>query len=271
MTQIAQALTIAGSDSGGGAGIQADLKTFQMRGVYGMSVLAAVTAQNTLGVQAIHGVPLDIICAQIDSIAADFQVAAFKIGMLGTAEVIECVAEKLAGKPFGRLVLDPVMVAKGGAPLLQQNAVSALKRHLLPLADVLTPNLPEAEALTGIDIQTDADAERAARILQETGVQTVVIKGGHSGGSKSEICRDWVFMPDGQFTLESPRFPTPHTHGTGCTFSACLTAELAKDESVEAAIRTAKQCITAAISQPINIGHGHGPVNHWAMRAECGK
>ena len=129
MTQIAQALTIAGSDSGGGAGIQADLKTFQMRGVYGMSVLAAVTAQNTLGVQAIHGVPLDIIRAQIDSIAADFQVAAFKIGMLGTAEVIECVAEKLAGKPFGRLVLDPVMVAKGGAPLLQQNAVSALKRH----------------------------------------------------------------------------------------------------------------------------------------------
>ena len=118
-----------------------------MRGVYGMSVLAAVTAQNTLGVQAIHGVPLDIIRAQIDSIAADFQVAAFKIGMLGTAEVIECVAEKLAGKPFGRLVLDPVMVAKGGAPLLQQNAVSALKRHLLPLADVLTPNLPEAEAL----------------------------------------------------------------------------------------------------------------------------
>ena len=224
MTQIAQALTIAGSDSGGGAGIQADLKTFQMRGVYGMSVLAAVTAQNTLGVQAIHGVPLDIIRAQIDSIAADFQVAAFKIGMLGTAEVIECVAEKISGKPFGWLVLDPVMVAKGGAPLLQQNAVSALKRHLLPLADVLTPNLPEAEALTGIDIQTDADAERAARILQEAGVQTVVIKGGHSGESQSEICRDWVFMPDGQFTLESPRFPTPHTHGTGCTFSACLTA-----------------------------------------------
>ena len=281
MTQIAQALTIAGSDSGGGAGIQADLKTFQMRGVYGMSVLAAVTAQNTLGVQAIHGVPLDIIRAQIDSIAEDFsfaetrdarfQVAAFKIGMLGTAEVIECVAEKISGKPFGRLVLDPVMVAKGGAPLLQQNAVSALKRHLLPLADVLTPNLPEAEALTGIDIQTDADAEHAARILQEAGVQTVVIKGGHSGGSQSEICRDWVFMPDGQFTLESPRFPTPHTHGTGCTFSACLTAELAKGESVEAAIRTAKQCITAAISQPINIGHGHGPVNHWAMRAECVK
>ena len=250
MTQIAQALTIAGSDSGGGAGIQADLKTFQMRGVYGMSVLAAVTAQNTLGVQAIHGVPLDIIRAQIDSIAADFQVAAFKIGMLGTAEVIECVAEKLAGK---------------------QNAVSALKRHLLPLADVLTPNLPEAEALTGIDIQTDADAERAARILQEAGVQTVVIKGGHSGESQSEICRDWVFMLDGQFTLESPRFPTPHTHGTGCTFSACLTAERAKGAAVEAAIRTAKQCITAAISQPINIGHGHGPVNHWAMRAECGK
>lgn len=266
MAHIAQALTIAGSDSGGGAGVQADLKSFQMRGVYGMSVLTAVTAQNTLGVQAIHGVPLDIIRAQIDSIAADFKVAACKVGMLGTAETIECVAEKLAGKPFGRLVVDPVMVSKGGAPLLQQNAVAALKQHLLPLADVLTPNLPEAEALTGIDIQNDADAERAARLLQAAGVQTVVIKGGHSGGSQSAVCRDWVFMPGRAFTLESPRFPTPHTHGTGCTFSACLTAELAKGAEVEAAVRTAKQCITAAISHPLNIGHGHGPVNHWAFQ-----
>lgn len=265
MQPIAQALTIAGSDSGGGAGIQADLKTFQMRGVYGMSVAAAVTAQNTLGVHGIHTIPLDIIAAQIDAVAADFQVASCKIGMLGSAEIIECVAGKLAGRPFGRLVLDPVMVAKGGAALLQQNAVAALKQHLLPLADVLTPNLPEAEALTGITIQNDADAERAAQLLQEAGVQTVVIKGGHSGGSQSAVCRDWVFTPDGRFVLESPRFPTPHTHGTGCTFSACITAELAKGAAIEEAVRTAKRCITAAISNPINIGHGHGPVNHWAL------
>ena len=266
MTQIAQALTIAGSDSGGGAGNQADLKTFQMRGVYGMSVLAAVTAQNTLGVQAIHGVPLDIIRAQIDSIAADFQVAAFKIGMLGTAEVIECVAEKISGKPFGRLVLDPVMVAKGGAPLLQQNAVDSLVKFLLPQAEVITPNLPEAMALTGIDIVDKQSAQRAAQMLQAQGVKTVVIKGGHSGNSQSAECRDWIFTPNEHFVLQSPRYPTPHTHGTGCTFSACLTAELAKGADIRSAVQTAKAYIGAAISHPLNIGHGHGPTNHWAYQ-----
>ncbi len=266
MNQIAQALTIAGSDSGGGAGIQADLKTFQMRGVFGASVITAVTAQNTLGVSHIHTLPLDSIRAQIRAVAEDFSISACKIGMLGTAEITECVAEMLRNKPFGRLVLDPVMIAKGGAPLLQPDAVAALKHSLLPLADVITPNLPEAEALTGISIGSDADAERAARLLQEAGAQNVVIKGGHSGQSQSSVCRDWVFTPNAHFALESPRMPTPHTHGTGCTFAACITAELAKGAYIETAVKLAKQFITAAISQPLNIGHGHGPVNHWAFQ-----
>ncbi|PJG83420.1 bifunctional hydroxymethylpyrimidine kinase/phosphomethylpyrimidine kinase [Caviibacterium pharyngocola] len=266
MSNYVQALTIAGSDSGGGAGIQADLKTFQMRRVFGTSVITAVTAQNTLGVFDIHCIPLATIEAQLKAIEEDFNISAFKIGMLGTAEIIECVSAAIKRGQFGRLVLDPVMIAKGGAPLLQQNAISAMKTHLLPLADVLTPNLPETQALTGIEVVDSATAERAARALQELGVKNVVIKGGHREDSQSEICRDWVFTPTGQFVLESPRYATPHTHGTGCTFSACLTAELAKGESIESAVKTAKAFISAAIANPLNIGHGHGPTNHWAYQ-----
>ncbi|KGQ71403.1 phosphomethylpyrimidine kinase [Chelonobacter oris] len=265
MYNIPQALTIAGSDSGGGAGIQADLKTFQMRGVFGTTAITAVTAQNTLGVYDIHAVPLATIEAQLKAIAEDFQISAFKLGMLGTAEIIECVAESLKAHTFGLMVLDPVMIAKGGAPLLQQSAVSALKQHLLPLADIITPNLPEAETLTGIRIIDDKSAEQAARYLQDRGVKTVVIKGGHSQHSQSAVCRDRVFTPSDTFMLESPRYQTPHTHGTGCTFSACITAELAKGHNPNIAIRLAKQFITAAISRPLNIGHGHGPTNHWAF------
>lgn len=261
-----QTLTIAGSDSGGGAGIQADLKTFQMRGVFGTSVLTAVTAQNTLGVRAVHTVPTDMIRAQIEAVRADFDIRAFKIGMLGTAEIIECVADALKNCRFGPLVLDPVMIAKGGAPLLQGSAIRAMKEHLLPLTDVLTPNLPEAQALTGIDIRSRQDAERAAKMLQQDGVKTVVIKGGHLCDSQSNVCTDWVFMPDDALELSSARYPTLHTHGTGCTFSACLTAELAKGRTVPEAAQTAKDFITAAISNPLNIGSGHGPVNHWAYK-----
>ncbi|SUT97273.1 phosphomethylpyrimidine kinase [Actinobacillus lignieresii] len=266
MEKIAQALTVAGSDSGGGAGIQADIKTFQMRGVFGTSVLTAITAQNTLGVFDIHSVPLSTIESQLKAIAEDFQISAFKIGMLGTAEVIECVVNALRQYNFGKLVLDPVMIAKGGAPLLQQNAINALKTHLLPLADVITPNLPEAEALTGVKIIDDTTAYQAAKKLQDLGVKTVVIKGGHLADSQSTHCRDWVFTPNSQFTLECPRFPTRHTHGTGCTFSACITAELAKGQAVENAIKVAKAYISAAISHPLNIGQGHGPTNHWAYQ-----
>ncbi|MDY4280502.1 MAG: bifunctional hydroxymethylpyrimidine kinase/phosphomethylpyrimidine kinase [[Pasteurella] mairii] len=266
MSKVAQALTIAGSDSGGGAGIQADLKTFQMRGVFGTSVITAVTAQNTLGVFDIHFVPLATIEAQLNAIAQDFTISAFKIGMLGTAEIIETVAQGVKRHHFGKMVLDPVMIAKGGSPLLQQSAITALKRELLPLVEVLTPNLPEAQALTGIEIVDNKTAKAAALQLQDYGVKTVVIKGGHSQHSASEICQDWVFMPDRQFVLESLRYHTPHTHGTGCTFSACLAAELAKGRSIEEAIRTAKAFISAAISHPLNIGHGHGPTNHWAYK-----
>lgn len=261
-----QTLTIAGSDSGGGAGIQADLKTFQMRGVFGTSVLTAVTAQNTLGVHAVHLVPAGIIAAQIQAVREDFDIRAFKIGMLGTAEIIECVADNLQGRRFGALVLDPVMIAKGGASLLQDSAVAAMKRFLLPKTEVLTPNLPEAEALTGVNIAGRQDAERAARMLQEAGAKNVVIKGGHLGGSRSEYATDWLFTPDEIVELSGPRFSTPHTHGTGCTFSACITAELAKGFAVTDAVKTAKDYISAAIGHPLDIGAGHGPVNHWAYR-----
>ena len=260
---IPQALTIAGSDSGGGAGIQADLKTFQERGVFGMSVITAITAQNTLGVHDIHIIPNKTIRAQLDAIADDFNVDAFKIGMLGNAEIIECVAAALQRHDFGLCVLDPVMIAKGGAPLLESAAIDALKTQLLPHADVLTPNIPEAEHLSGIKIANQDDAHKAAKILQDMGARTVIIKGGHSSGEQSS---DLVVMPDGEFILSEPRFDTRHTHGTGCTFSACITAELAQGRSVEEAIRTAKAFITAAISNPLDIGHGHGPTNHWAYR-----
>ena len=262
---ITQVLTIAGSDSGGGAGIQADLKTFQMRGVFGTSVITAVTAQNTLGVQAIHMIPIENVEAQIDAIGKDFYINAYKIGMLGTAQMIECVAHAVQKYDFGTLVLDPVMVAKGGAPLLEENAVTALKNKLLPLAHVLTPNLPETKILTGINVHDDASATQAARILQDLGVRTIVIKGGHLENSSSKICRDWVFSGNTYEVLEYPRFDTPHTHGTGCTFSACITAELAKGAHTLAAIRIAKEAISAAISQPIGVGHGHGAVNHWNL------
>ena len=265
MSNIAQVLTIAGSDSGGGAGIQADLKTFQMQGVFGSSVITAVTAQNTLGVFDIHPIPLNTIQAQLEAVKNDFQIASAKIGMLGTADIIECVADFLSHRPFGTLVLDPVMIAKGGAPLLQQQAVSALIQHLLPLADVITPNIPEAEALTGIKISDTASIQQTALDLQKQGAKNVIIKGGHSLNSQSQQCQDWILLQTGKhFVLESPRFDTLHTHGTGCTFSACLTAELAKGAPLKSAVKTAKDFITAAISHPLNIGHGHGPTNHWA-------
>lgn len=265
MSNIPQTLTIAGSDSGGGAGIQADLKTFQMQGVFGTSVITAVTAQNTLGVFDIHPIPLNTIQAQLEAVKNDFQIASAKIGMLGTADIIECVANFLSHRPFGTLVVDPVMIAKGGAPLLQQQAVSALIKHLLPLADVITPNIPEAEALTGIKISDTASIQQAALDLQKQGAKNVIIKGGHSLNSQSQQCQDWILLQNREhLVLESPRFDTPHTHGTGCTFSACLTAELAKGTPLKSAVKTAKDFITAAISHPLNIGHGHGPTNHWA-------
>lgn len=264
MSNIKIALTIAGSDNSGGAGIQADLKTFQMQNVFGMTAITAVTAQNSLGVYDIHPVPLATIESQLKAIAEDYQVSALKIGMLGNTEIIECVANALERYDFGKLVLDPVMYAKGGAALLQPDAVDALRTLIVPKAEVITPNLPEAEALTGVKIIDDQTACLAAEKLREMGVKNALIKGGHSQDSQSQVCRDWLFTPTEQLHFDSLRFDTRYTHGTGCTFSACIAAELAKGETVVDAVKTAKAFITAAISNPLNIGQGHGPTNHWA-------
>ena len=268
MAKIPQVLTIAGSDSGGGAGIQADLKTFQMRGVFGTAAITAVTAQNTLGVFDIAPVPIQTIQGQIKAVADDFDIAAVKIGMLGNVEIIQAVADCLAQYAFPHIVLDPVMIAKGGAPLLQDHAITALTELILPYATVITPNLPEAEALTGVQIVNEQSAQKAAHILQQMGVENVVIKGGHSQGSQSAVCLDWIFTPNEHFVVTCPRIQTEQTHGTGCTFSACLTAELAKGKNFSEAVRIAKAFITAAIRQPLNLGHGHGPTNHWAYQDE---
>lgn len=268
MTNIPQALTIAGSDSGGGAGIQADLKTFQMRNVFGMSVITAVTAQNTLGVSDIHLIPTKTIENQLRAITEDFSPNAIKIGMLGTAEIIYTVANFLKRHTFHNIVIDPVMIAKGGASLLEQSAIQAMREVLLPLADILTPNLPEAEALTGLQATNYLSIQKMAERLQQMGAKTVIIKGGHQQNSQSMTCQDFIFTPTDSFHLESQRFSTPHTHGTGCTFSACLTAELAKGKSLTQACQIAKAFITSAISHPLNIGHGHGPTNHWAYSQE---
>ncbi|MBS9777721.1 MAG: bifunctional hydroxymethylpyrimidine kinase/phosphomethylpyrimidine kinase [Gammaproteobacteria bacterium] len=266
--KVSQALTIAGSDSGG-AGIQADLKTFQERGVFGMTVVTAITAQNTFGVSDIHSIPTLTISAQLAAIAEDFQPSAFKIGMLGTADIISCVARGINEYDFGLCVLDPVMVAKGGASLLQQSATQAPIEELLPLADVLTPNLPEAEFLSGLKITDEVTLRKAAEKFLSNGAKAVIIKGGHAENSVSNDCQDYVFRVEGNnFQISSPRFNTPHTHSTGCTFSACIIAELAKGNEVKTAIRTAKDFITAAISNPLGIGQGYGPTNHWAYR--CG-
>lgn len=261
--KVYRALTIAGSDSGGGAGIQADLKTFQQLGVYGMSVVTALTAQNTLGVHGVMPVPPAFIEQQMDAVLSDIGTDAAKTGMLFDSNIIEMVAQKIKQYEITNYVLDPVMIAKGGASLLLEEAIEAVKKYLIPLAMVVTPNLPEAEVLTGIKIETLDEMKKAAQILREMGAQSVVIKGGHSSG---EMAID-VFYDGQEFKeLEEKRFETPHTHGTGCTFAAAVTAGLARGKSVVEAVEEAKKFITAAICNPLGIGHGHGPTNHWAYQ-----
>lgn len=259
-----KALTIAGSDSGGGAGIQADLKTFQELGVYGMSALTAVTAQNTLGVQGVFPMTAEAVAKQIQSVGEDIGTDAIKTGMLFNAEIIEAVAEKIKEFRWERVVIDPVMIAKGGASLLQQQAVSALKKHMLPLGLIITPNIPEAEVLTGMSISSMDEKKEAARRIHELGAKNVVIKGGHDEGATESV--DVLF--DGRdFTIfSSQRISTKNTHGTGCTFSAAITAELAKGVPVHEAVSVAKKFIQAAIANPLPIGNGHGPTNHWAYK-----
>ncbi len=259
-----KALTIAGSDSGGGAGIQADLKTFQELGVFGMSALTAVTAQNTLGVHSIYPMTTDAVVNQIQAIGDDIGTDAVKTGMLFNAEIIEAVAVQLKRYKWEAVVVDPVMIAKGGASLLQSEAISALKNFLLPLAKVITPNIPEAEVLTGLTIQTDEEKQDAAKRLYDLGVKNIIIKGGHDDNPSES--KDLLFDGKEFYTFASKRINTKNTHGTGCTFSAAITAKLAKGATVYDAMLTAKDFIQAAIEDQISIGQGHGPTNHWAYR-----
>ncbi|XXM72548.1 bifunctional hydroxymethylpyrimidine kinase/phosphomethylpyrimidine kinase [Lysinibacillus sphaericus] len=258
---ISKALTIAGSDSGGGAGIQADLKTFQELGAYGMSAITAVTAQNTLGVHGVYPVSIDGIVQQIDAIGEDLGTDALKTGMLFSGEVIEAVSERIHHYGWDNIVVDPVMIAKGGAKLLQDEAVRALKERLIPLTSVITPNIPEAEVLTQMKITSLNDRIEAAKQLMGMGAKSVVIKGGHA--EDREVI-DLFF--DGTICEEliSPRIETLHTHGTGCTFSAAITAQLANGMTMRDAVLTAKEFIRAAIEDGLGIGGGHGPTNHWA-------
>ncbi|MEK4229799.1 bifunctional hydroxymethylpyrimidine kinase/phosphomethylpyrimidine kinase [Solibacillus sp. FSL H8-0538] len=258
-------MTIAGSDSGGGAGIQADLKTFQELGVFGTSSITALTAQNTLGVERIFPVPADFIQQQISVVFRDMPVCAVKTGMLFSADIIRTVAETLEGKDI-QLVVDPVMIAKGGATLLQKDSVQALTTKLLPLATVLTPNIPEAEVITGLTIRTEADIAQAAQQILAMGVGCVVMKGGHLSG---DYAIDTVFFADGkQLAIQSKRIETNQTHGTGCTFSAAITAFLGQGMMLREAIIEAKKFVQLAIANPLNIGHGHGPTNHFAYKQQ---
>ncbi|GAB7386733.1 bifunctional hydroxymethylpyrimidine kinase/phosphomethylpyrimidine kinase [Bacillaceae bacterium] len=261
---VHKALTIAGSDSGGGAGIQADLKTFQELGVFGMSALTAVTAQNTLGVQGVYPLSVEAVAQQIESVGSDLGADAVKTGMLFSSEIIEAVAEKIKRFRWENLVVDPVMVAKGGAPLLRDDAVDAMRRKLIPLARVVTPNLPEAEVLTEMKISTLKEREEAAKKIIQLGAKNVVIKGGHDDGSGAVI--DLLYDGRDFVRLQSKRIATKHTHGTGCTFAAAITAELAKGKSVREAVDVAKAFIQSAIEDQLGIGQGHGPTNHWAYR-----
>lgn len=260
-----KALTIAGSDSGGGAGIQADLKTFAALGVYGMSALTAITAQNTVGVQGVYELPAEFVGLQIDSVVDDIGVDAVKTGMLSNAEIIAVVAAKVKEHDLPNLVLDPVMVAKSGDPLLREDARDALISLLLPLAVVVTPNLHEARVLTGLTIENPEDMKKAARAIHRLGARYVVVKGGHLQ-RREERGESVDVLFDGQeFTLfRSPRIETRNTHGTGCTFASAIAAGLARGQSLVEAVGAAKEFVTMAIRRSLDLGHGHGPTHHFA-------
>ncbi|WP_234554022.1 bifunctional hydroxymethylpyrimidine kinase/phosphomethylpyrimidine kinase [Thermus caliditerrae] len=255
------ALTIAGSDSGGGAGVQADLKTFFRFGVYGASALTLVTAQNTLGVQRLELLPPELVYAQIQSVAEDLPVHAAKTGALGDAAIVEAVAEAVARFRIAPLVVDPVMVAKGGDPLLAPGAVQALKARLFPLATLITPNRLEAEALLQRPIRTLREAEEAARDLLDLGPRAVLLKGGHLEGEEAV---DLLATPEGVLAFRAPRVRTRNTHGTGCTLSAALAALLALGKPLEGAVGEAKAYLTRALETAPGLGRGHGPLNHFA-------
>jgi len=256
------ALTIAGSDSGGGAGIQADLKSFSALGVYGASVITAVTAQNTKTVAAVHAVPTVMVDAQIKTVLEDLDVKAIKIGMLATAGIIAAVADALRSFQ-GHIVLDPVMVAKSGDALLDESAVNALLQHLVPRANLLTPNLPEAAKLLGASTAISLDEMLTqGRLLCSKGAAAVLMKGGHRQG---ETCVDLLVTPHKHWRFEAPRVATRNTHGTGCSLSSAITAELAKGKTLHEAVTRAHGWLHEAIKHAdgLKVGHGHGPVHHF--------
>ena len=256
---VPKALTIAGSDSGGGAGIQADLKTFSAFRVFGMSVLTAVTAQNSVGVSGVHNLPPEFVARQIDAVLDDFGADAVKLGMLSTAPIIEAVAARLASHGQAHVVLDPVMIAKSGDALLQPDARAALVERVLPLAEVVTPNLHEASALADMPVTTEKEMEEAARRIHARGPGHVLVKGGHLKDSATDIL--W----DGRaFTrFPGPRLDSNNTHGTGCTLSAAIAAGLALGRSLPEAIRHAKAYVTAAIREGFAAGRGVGVLRHF--------
>ena len=259
MKTVPRVMTIAGSDSGGGAGIQADLKTFAALGVYGTSVLTAVTAQNTLRVTEVFELPTSIIGSQIDAVISDIGTDVVKTGMLSSTAIIKTVAEKVHEHNLSKLVVDPVMVAKGGDRLLQEDAADALRSILIPLAYIITPNVPEAEVLTGRKIVTLDDARSAASDLVKMGANAVVVKGGHLEGPPTDMLYDGYEFRG--FTAQ--RIHSTSTHGTGCTFASAIAAYLAHGNSVRDAVAQAKKYVSASIRYAFPMGQGHGPLNHF--------
>jgi hydroxymethylpyrimidine/phosphomethylpyrimidine kinase len=253
-------LTIAGSDSGGGAGIQADLKTFAAWGVYGTCAISAITAQNTIGVTAAEPLPADLVTAQIEAVAGDIALHATKTGMLATAAIVEAVAAAIEDLELPNVVVDPVMVAKSGDRLLSPDAIEMVRVELLPHARVVTPNIPEAEALSGRIIGSLDAARDAARAIHALGARTVVVKGGHAPGD--EVV-DLLFDGERFTEFRTPRINTVNTHGTGCTFASALAAALALDRTIHEATELAQIYVAGAIRHALAIGHGHGPLNHF--------
>jgi hydroxymethylpyrimidine/phosphomethylpyrimidine kinase len=256
--RIARALTIAGSDSGGGAGIQADLKTFAALGVWGMSAITSVTVQNTEGVTAVSDIPPHIVAAQIGAVMTDIGVDAAKTGMLSSTAIVEAVSAALETAGVPNLVVDPVFVSKHGDPLLREDAVEAIRKRLLPLATLVTPNLPEAAGLAGFEVASRSDMEKAARAVLHLGPTAVLVKGGHL---EVDLAADLFADDDGPEWIEGERIDTPHTHGTGCVLSAAVTASLARGLPLREAVRTGKAFVTEAIRHALAIGGGIGPVS----------
>ena len=259
MKRVPVVLTIAGSDSSGGAGIQADLKTFAAFQVYGASAITAVTAQNTLGVTGVEEIRPEMVAAQIDAVVSDIGVDAVKTGMLASSEIILAVAQRLTAHRLERVVVDPVMVAKGGARLLREEAVEALREVLLPLALVATPIAGEAEVLAGQPVESIEEARRAAKAIAAMGPRYVVVKGGHFGKDATDVLYDGARFTE----LSAERIPTTSTHGTGCTFASAIAAGLGHGLAVEQAVRQAKSYVSRAIAEAFPLGAGHGPLHHF--------